>query len=320
MLNNPFVFFGLLFVAALVLVDTLLRALFSRRRAKEDVANRLEALKQSSGGEQAYTELLNLRGVHDRDGIQEIGNRINKYIAQSGLEISKLRRVLALLGLYVAGGLFASVILELRGVAAYVFAFGFTCVGAFFILRFVRNRRIKQFTLQLPSAVDIIVRSLNAGHPVVAAIALVAREMPDPIGSEFGILNDQMTFGSDLEQAMLNMYNRVGAPELNLLTVTVSVQRGTGGNLSEILENLGQMIRDRMMIKAKIKAISAEGRITGWIMLLFPFGLYYMILFMVPTYYDQLWESGYGTYFVVGCLSMIFMGMLVIRRLINFDF
>ncbi len=320
MLNNPYVFYGLIFVAALVLIDTLLRALFSKHRANEDVANRLQALKQSSGAEQAYTELLNLRGVRERDGFQEIGNRVNKYIAQSGLEISMFRRVLFLLGLYVAGVLFAVVVLKLGAAARYFFAFGFACVGVVLILRFVRNRRIKQFTTQLPPAIDIIVRSLKAGHPVVAAIALVAREMPDPIGSEFGILNDQMTFGSDLEQAMLNMYNRVGAPELNLLTVTVSVQRGTGGNLSEILENLGQMIRDRMMIRAKIKAISAEGRITAWIMLLFPFGLYYMILFMVPTYYDLLWESGYGSYFVIGCLSMIFLGMLVIRKLINFDF
>ena len=184
----------------------------------------------------------------------------------------------------------------------------------------MRNRRIKTFTEQLPAAIDVITRSLKAGHPVVAAIALVAREMPDPIGSEFGILNDQMTFGSDLEQAMMNMYNRVGAPELNLLTVTVSVQRGTGGSLSEILENLSQMIRDRLMIRSKIKAISAEGRITAWIMLIFPFGLYYMILFLVPTYFDLVWESGYGPYFVVGCLSMIFMGMMIIRRLINFDF
>lgn len=320
MFNNPYVIFGLIFVSALVLIDTLLRALLSRRRANEDVANRLETLKQTSGAEQAYTELLNLRGVRERDGFQEIGNSINQYIAQSGLEISMYRRVLFLLGLYAAGFLLAALVLNLGTVGRYSFAFGFTVVGCYLILRFVRNRRIKRFTAQLPQAIDTIVRSLKAGHPVVAAIALVAREMPDPIGSEFGILNDQMTFGSDLEQAMLSMYNRVGAPELNLLTVTVSVQRGTGGKLSEILENLSQMIRDRLMIRAKIKAISAEGRITAWIMLIFPFGLYYMILFLVPTYFDLVWESGYGSYFVVGCLGMIYLGMMIIRRLINFDF
>ncbi|MBO6868434.1 MAG: type II secretion system F family protein, partial [Thalassococcus sp.] len=129
-----------------------------------------------------------------------------------------------------------------------------------------------------------------------------------------------LTFGSELEQAMLNMYDRVGATELNMVTVSVSVQRGTGGNLAEILENLAQMIRDRLMIKAKIKAISAEGRITAWIMLLFPFGLFYMLKFMVPTYFDLVWESGYGGLVVGICLTLLFFGMIVIRKLVNFDF
>ncbi|MEC7668488.1 MAG: type II secretion system F family protein, partial [Pseudomonadota bacterium] len=169
-------------------------------------------------------------------------------------------------------------------------------------------------------ALDIIVRSLSAGHPLGTSIALVSREMPDPIGSEFGILSDQLTFGSELEQAMLNMYDRVGAPELNMVTVSVSVQRGTGGNLAEILENLAQMIRDRLMIKAKIKAISAEGRITAWIMLLFPFGLFYMLKAMVPTYFDLVWESGYGGLVVGVCLTLLFFGMIVIRKLVNFDY
>lgn len=188
------------------------------------------------------------------------------------------------------------------------------------ILHRLSTQRIKKFTTQLAPAIDIIVRSLNAGHPLVAAIALVSREMPDPLGSEFGILSDQMTFGSELDQAMLNMIDRVGAPELDLLAVTVSVQRGTGGNLSEILENLAAMIRDRLMIKAKIRAISAEGRATGWIMVAFPFLLFFMINALAPTYFDPVWESGYGTHFVVGCLFMIFLGLLVIRRIVNFDF
>lgn len=139
------------------------------------------------------------------------------------------------------------------------------------------------------------------------------------VGSS-GILNDQLTFGAELDQAMRNMHDRVGAPEINLLTITVSVQRGTGGNLAEVLENLSQMIRDRHLIKAKIRAISSEGRITAWVMVLFPVGLFYMILFLVPNYYDEVWETGYGAYVVVGCLAMIFMGVLIIRRIVNFDF
>lgn len=320
MLNNPLVFYGLIFAAALLLFDSLLRLLVRMRRSKSDVANRLEGIKKKTGVEEAYGELLKRRGLGGRGGEQSVGSIINKYIAQTGLEISLYWRVVYMIGFFCIGFFLAVFFFRFGVIMQYVFSLLFPVVMSFVILRFLRNRRINRFTRQLPDAIDIIVRSLSAGHPLTSAISLVAREMPDPIGSEFGILSDQMTFGSELEQAMLNMYDRVGAPELNLLTVSVSVQRGTGGNLSEILENLGQMIRDRLTIKAKIKAISAEGRITAWIMLLFPFALYFMILFLVPTYYDLVWDSGYGWYVVTGCLIGIFLGMLVIRRIINFDF
>ena len=189
-----------------------------------------------------------------------------------------------------------------------------------FLIWRVRAKRIKRFVSQLPPALEIIVRSLNAGHPLTAAIALVGREMPDPIGSEFGMLSDQLTFGSELDQAMLSMVDRVGADELNLLAVTVSVQRNTGGNLAEILENLSNMIRDRAMIRGKIRAISAEGRITAVIMAIFPVLLFLMIRALVPTYFDPIWETGYGTEIVVGTLAFMSIGIFILNRLVSFDF
>lgn len=320
MFSNPVVFYGLIFAAALLLVDSVLRALFSSRRAKEDVSNRLEQLKKTAGTQDAYGELLKRRGIGSRDGKQSLSNRINKYIAQTGQEFTLSKQIVGFLSLTMIGFLVGILVVGLRGPLQYVFAVVFAIAATILIIYVLRLRRITLFTNQLSPAIDILVRSLNAGHPLVSAIALVSREMPDPIGSEFGILNDQMTFGAELEQAMLNMYERVGAHELNLLTVTVSVQRGTGGNLSEILENLSQMIRDRLMIKRKIRAISAEGRITAWIMLAFPFLLFLMVRFLSPKYFDLVWESGYGPHVVIGCLVTIFLGMLIIRKLVNFDF
>lgn len=320
MLNSPIVFYALIFAAALLLIDALLRMITSSRRAKSEVANRLEAIKTKTGTDVAYGELLKRRGLGGRDGNQTLGGLLNRFIAQTGLEINLFARAMYFFGFLCMGYLIAVFFFRFGPIMSSIFTAVFPFLMSFLVLHLLRKKRIKRFTTQLPEAIDIIVRSLSAGHPLNAAIALVAREMPDPLGSEFGILSDQITFGSELEQAMLNMYDRVGAEELNLLTVSVSVQRGTGGNLSEILANLGQMIRDRLTIRAKIKAISAEGRITAWIMVLFPFGLYYLILFLVPTYYDEVWESGYGAYIVTACLIGIFLGMLVIRRLVNFDF
>nr|WP_275116224.1 type II secretion system F family protein [Aliiroseovarius subalbicans] len=200
------------------------------------------------------------------------------------------------------------------------FAFGFTIVVSLFTASILRRRRISKFVAQLPTSIDVIVRSLQAGHPLNAAIAMVSKEMSDPIGSEFGLLNDQITFGYDVETAMLNMNERVGADEVKLLAVTVTVQSGTGGNLAEILENLAGMIRDRSMLRAKIRAISAEGRMTAVVMAAFPFGLFFMIRALVPDYFDPLIDTGYALTVVIVCLSMMLVGIYVLYRMVNFDF
>lgn len=319
MLNNPAIIYGMIFVAALLAADTLFRMLFSKRRANQDVRNRLENLKLNEGADTAFAELLNRRGVRDTDQMSILA-WINKMIAQSGLELSNARKFFYLAGFFVFGFFLSFVFVRGFPILQYGFAAVFTAAAAFAGVWWARARRIKRFQQQLPPAIDIIVRSLNAGHPLVSALGLVAREMPDPIGSEFGILTDQMTFGSELEQAMLNMIDRVGAEELNLLAVTVSVQRGTGGNLSEILDNLSKMIRDRLTIRAKVRAISAEGRITARIMLAFPFLLYFIISSLVPDYFDPVWESGYGNVVVSICLFLMFVGWLILRKLVNFDF
>ena len=320
MLNNPYIIYGLVFAATLLAVDTVFRWLGAKRRRKAQVINRLEGIKQEKDIELAYGELLKSRGLGGREGTQTLGGWLNQLIAQSGLEISGTRQVVWVMGLAAVGILLALIFIPSTPLIASIVGIVWGVVMAVLILIILRRRRIKAFTHQLAPAIDIIVRSLSAGHPLTTSISLVAKEMPDPIGSEFGLLSDQLTFGAELEQALLNMYDRVGADELNMVIVSISVQRGTGGNLAEILENLAKMIRDRIMIRAKIKAISAEGRFTAWIMLLFPFGLFFMLRTLVPTYFDLVWESGYGGLIVGVCLSLIFFGMTIIRRLVNFDF
>lgn len=320
MTNSPAILYTLIFVAVLLLVELALRLFLNSRRSKSDVKNRLAALKLKQDADVAYSELLLRRGTGRMSDTDSIGNVLRRQFAQSGLEMTVPRRLLYLMLFFVIGFIISYTVLNLNGLMNLAVGALFSLVLAAILVNRLRAARIRKFTSQLSPGIDIIVRSLNAGHPLNAAIALLAREMPDPIGSEFGILRDQMTFGASLDQAMMNMVDRVGAPELNLLAVTVSVQRGTGGNLSEILENLSAMIRDRLIIRAKVRAISAEGRITAWIMMLFPFFLFFMIRTMVPTYFDEVWASDFGDILVVGCLVFMFLGMLVVRKLVNFDF
>ena len=128
-----------------------------------------------------------------------------------------------------------------------------------FALVIKRSRRTKRLEGQLPEAIDVMVRSLRAGHPLPVAIAMVAREMPDPIGSEFGMASDEMTYGMDLETAMSNMRIRAGQSDLAMLVVAVSIQAKTGGNLAEILGNLSRMVRERARCDERF-TLSAEGR------------------------------------------------------------
>ena len=311
------VIYGFIFGAVLLLTEAMLRRLFGARSANREVNERLERLKAGSDQLSTYKSLLSDRGV-GRSGLLSLG-WLSQLYRQSGLMLSLPRRVLytlvILLGAWIGAAwltndLLIQIILALTIGPSVILAL---------VIR-VRARRIAKFVAQLPDALDIIVRSMNSGHPLTTAIALVGREMPDPIGSEFGILSDQLTFGSELDDAMLRMVDRVGADELNLLAVTVSVQRSTGGNLSEILENLSGMIRDRAMLRNKIRAISAEGRITAIIMPAFPFLLYLMISTLVPTYFDPVWESGYGTTVVVSILVLMSFGLLILYKLVKFDF
>jgi len=311
------VIYGFIFGAVLLLTEAMLRRLFGARSANREVNERLERLKAGSDQLSTYKSLLSDRGV-GRSGLLSLG-WLSQLYRQSGLMLSLPRRVLytlvILLGAWIGAAwltndLLIQIILALTIGPSVILAL---------VIR-VRARRIAKFVAQLPDALDIIVRSMNSGHPLTTAIALVGREMPDPIGSEFGILSDQLTFGSELDDAMLRMVDRVGADELNLLAVTVSVQRSTGGNLSEILENLSGMIRDRAMLRNKIRAISAEGRITAIIMAAFPFLLYLMISSLVPTYFDPVWESGYGTTVVLSILVLMSFGLLILYKLVKFDF
>ena len=158
-------------------------------------------------------------------------------------------------------------------------------------LRIKRGRRHKLFAAQFPDAIDIIVRSLRAGHPVPIAISMVSRELPDPMGSEFGIASDEITYGADLETAMRNLYFRVGQDDLPLFVTAVAIQGSTGGNLSEILENLSAVIRQRFKMRRKIRALAAEGRASALILSSLPIAMFGIINITSPDFYSSVWHE-----------------------------
>lgn len=311
--------YAAVFVGGLILFERILSFLTGRVRRGRSLNYRLKLLETSESNLDVFKGMVRERALdYDRGGFQPVV-AMRRRFAQSGLKLD-----LARIGLY--GALAAIVVwfvLDFFGVSSFTrlltIVVMLVILPVAIVLR-TRSTRIKKFTEQLPGALDVVNRSLSSGHPLPTAISLVSRELPDPVGTEFGMLSDELTYGTDLDEAMLNMIERVGAEDLKLLAISMSVQRGTGGNFVEILENLANVIRERAILRAKVRALSAEGRITAIVMSAFPFFLYFMINALAPTYFDPVWESGYANIVVTTAFVVMIIGNFVLYKLVHFDF
>ena len=187
-------------------------------------------------------------------------------------------------------------------------------------LRFMRKRRHKRFGMQLPEALELITRGLKAGHPVPVAIAMVSREMADPIGTEFGVVADEVTYGSDLVSALNNLFDRVGHEDLPLFVTAVSIQSSSGGNLREILDGLSATIRDRGKLRRKVRAISTEGRMSAYILTAVPVLLFTAIMVLMPQFYQDVWDVPKTWYMLGGSVIWLLLGNAIMFKMSNFRF
>ncbi|MDX8469645.1 type II secretion system F family protein [Mesorhizobium sp. VK23B] len=187
-------------------------------------------------------------------------------------------------------------------------------------LRFLRKRRHKRFGVQLPEALELITRGLKAGHPVPVAIAMVAREMADPIGTEFGVVADEVTYGSDLVSALNNLFDRVGHEDLPLFVTAVSIQSSSGGNLREILDGLSSTIRERGKLRRKVRAISTEGRMSAYILTAVPVLLFTAIMVLMPQFYREVWGVPKTWYMLGGSVLWLLLGNAIMFKMSNFRF
>ncbi|PDT82373.1 type II secretion system F family protein [Sinorhizobium sp. BJ1] len=311
--------YAAVFVAALVAAEALLRTYFRSSERHKAVNHRLSLLEGSENHRETYREMLKQRGIDGDWRSLPLMQRLRQYYVQSGLKFDAKR--FALYGAAGAVGAWLAIRFFVPSNLVRIPMFLAVCllVPTLVVWR-ARAKRIRKFAEKLPEALDVANRSLAAGHPLPAAITLVAREMPDPIGTEFGLLSDELTYGVTLDDALMNLNDRVGVEDLNLLAISLSVQAGTGGNLVEILHNLSKTLRDRFMLKAKVKAISAEGRITAIFMSIYPFLLYGMIRTLSPTYFDPLWNSGYGTIIVSALLVVMAIGNVILYKMVHFEY
>ncbi|ACL57534.1 type II secretion system F family protein [Methylobacterium nodulans] len=190
--------------------------------------------------------------------------------------------------------------------------------GGIGTMYYLRRRRVAAFGEQLPELLEIMVRSLRAGHPLVVAFTLAAKQMPDPAGSEIGITADEIGYGRDVGAALYNLYRRVGFEDLRFFATAVTIQAQTGGNLAEILARLATLLRERARLRQRVRALSAEGRLSALALSLFPFLLAGLITLLNPDYYGSVWGNPLFDLALTVAGGMLIIGNIVLYRIVNF--
>jgi tight adherence protein B len=290
---------------------------FSTASYRSRINRRLMLSKEEKSREAVLVELRRERGL-TAGGDYRLGLvALNRLILQSGLTIGLSRIILivviAAVMVFVAVLVFRDSVLE-AALAALLSATALPYLA----LRFLRGRRQGKFAAQFPDALDMIVRSLRAGHPVPIAINMVSREMTDPIGTEFGIVSDEITYGADLETAMRNLYARLGSDDLPLFVTAVAIQGSTGGNLGEILENLSGVIRQRFKMRRKIRALASEARASAMILSALPIGMFIVVQVVAPDFYAAVWHEHLTKVLLGGAAGWMLMGNLIMFKMVNF--
>jgi tight adherence protein B len=322
MLFDPTVLlYVVLFTGTLLLIEGLYYLVLDWRVGAGSSINR--RLKLSSRGDDPRNVLRKLRR-EDHGALSLALARmfptIERAVAQSGSDIPLLRLLMivaaVLAVVFAAIRLATPTPLGLAAIASAAIAVGLPLL----VLQWRRRQRIKRFGEQLPEALDLIVRSVLAGHPVSSSYALVAREMPDPIGSEFGVVLDEMTYGLDMHEALDNLFRRVPHPDLHFFTLAVQIQHGTGGNLAEVLSNLAKVIRDRFRMFAKIRAVSAEGRLSAVIISAMPVVVFAVVNLISPNYFGEVLTDPWFLPMMAVGTALLLLGQIIIWKMVNFRF
>jgi tight adherence protein B len=180
-----------------------------------------------------------------------------------------------------------------------------------------RRKRLKAFGAQLPDALELVARALRAGHSLAAGMHVVAEEMPAPIALEFGRVYEEQNLGIQLEDAMRSLCDRVPNLDLRFFVTSVAIQRQTGGDLAEILDKIGYVIRERFRIMGQVRALTGEGRLSGIILIALPFVLFFVVLHLNPKYVELLWTTDEGINLSIAALISQVFGALWIRKIVN---
>jgi tight adherence protein B len=293
-----------------------LSGILSVATQKKKVNRRLAVSSKVEGISALVVELRKQRGLSASGARAERLRWLSDMIVASGLPYDQRKWLTYVAAATILGALLVGFLTKMPlGFAGGALLGGVVIPLA--VLKVKANKRAAALGFQLPQALEIIVRSLEAGHPVPGAVALVGREMTDPVGTEFGMAADEIAYGATLEQAVERMAERCRHPDLDLFAATVRLQEKTGGNLTGLLKLNASTIRERHKMRLKIKAASSEGRASAMILTSAPFIAVGFIMIMSPRFYGDVIDEPLVKYGLAGMLFWIFLGNLIMRRMID---
>lgn len=293
-----------------------------RTHQNRRIVDRLKEGKQSQHDRKLKESIIRQKAGELQSGIidgvvskLQIVSKLQRVLDQADINCSasKLLINLSLIAMAVTGGMCLagmSPISSLAGGAGAILL-------PIMYFNWKRKRRIKRLMGQLPDVFDLMGQALKAGHSLASSIQLISEQLPDPIAKEFAQVFHEQNLGIKIEEALLNMANRIDQMDVRFFVTAVLIQRQTGGDLAEILDKIGKVIRDRIQLFGMVQALTAEGRLSGWVLLLLPVVVFVAMLFVNRPYADQLLDTDNGRVLLGIAIGMDLMGLGMIKKIVN---
>lgn len=312
------IIYGLIFVAILVLVNGIYLVAFGKSISLDSRVNRrLEMLEKGNNREEVLEQLRKEMTQHVKSQRIPLYSLLANKAQKANIAFTPSQLILvmgALSGLAFVGLTFGTTAAApVRLAVAVAMGVG----GVYMWINTRANKRLALLEEQLPDAVELMVRSLRVGHPFSSAVTIVAKEVPDPLGTEMGVVSDEVAYGRDMGDTLKEMAERIDMQDLRFLAVAVAIQQQAGGNLAEILAGLAKVIRARFKLFRRVKAITAEAKWSGMFLSGFPLVALVMINVIQPGYYDDVRDTAV---FIPACLTVgVFLvaNIIVMRRLVD---
>ena len=311
------IIYGLIFIGVLVLVEGLYLVAFGKSISLNSRVNRrLEMLDKGAGREQVLEQLRKEMQQHMKSRSIPLYSLLAEKAQKAAIAFTPRQLIMIMAGLAVVAFIGLSIGTEteppVRVLASILIGVG----AVYFWVNSKAKKRMAMIEEQLPDAVELMVRSLKVGHPFASAIQIVAKEVEDPLGTEFGVIADEAAYGRDVGEALKEMAERLDMQDMRFLSVAVTIQQQAGGNLAEILAGLAKVIRARFRLFRRVKAITAEAQWSGKFLSAFPLMALMVIMLSDPNYYDEVLDH---PYFIPACfiVGILLTGNLIVMRILT---